>query len=76
MDKALDEDIVHVLTQCKATSDTQAKFFPELFNTVATGLLENSIPPRIMTQFLLDYTSLNLDNATRIPPIHPNNQAV
>ena len=76
VDKVPEEDLVHVLTQCKATSDIRAKYFPELLNTVATSFPNHRIldcpPPTIMTQFLLDCTSLNLDNDTRIPANHPS----
>ena len=54
---------------------------PELFNTVAAvqpmcALLQSYPTPDILTQFILDCTSLNLPDSYRIPAHNPNIPAV
>ena len=69
------EDYQHLLTQCRATADTREDKLTTLINTVAYHSNNNSIlnnsSPSILTQFLLDCTSLNLPTDVRIPPDYP-----
>ena len=65
------EDIEHVLTQCVGTSDTRRAKLPALLSLAATAKSTINIEKissnnSILTQFLLDCTSCNLDNDTRI----------
>ena len=68
------EDVDHILTQCRATSDTRASYLPGLLNTVAqyiaTHRLLSDPTSAQLSQFLLDCSSLNLANKFRVPP-HP-----
>ena len=70
------EDISHILTQCRATADTRGKYTPELLNTVAIFFPEHRILtcslPNLLTQFMLDCSSLNLASDLRIPSDHPS----
>ena len=70
------ENLVHVLTRCKATADTRSRYLPDLLNTVASyfpdSRLLNCISHDLLTQFILDCSSLNLSLDTRIPPNHPS----
>ena len=70
------ESVQHVLTECRATASIRERLHPELLNLVhdlqpASRLLDININKQILTQFLLDPTSLNLDNEYRITPQHP-----
>ena len=70
------EDLVHLLSQCRATADTRDSYLPNLLNMISVHLPSNGIlyhqpPPSILTQFLLDCSSLNLPADIRIPPRHP-----
>ena len=69
------EDYEHLLTQCRATADTREDKLAILINTVAYYSNNNSIlnnpPPNLLTQFMLDCTSLNLPTDMRIPPDYP-----
>ena len=69
------EDYQHILTQCRATADTRADKLATLVNTVAYHCNYNSIlntpSPTLLTQFMLDCTSLNLPKDMRIPPNYP-----
>ena len=64
------EDIVHLLTCCKATSDTRSRVLPDLYNLLAhyypENLLLSKTDNQTLTQFLLDCTSLNLPNDVRL----------
>ena len=69
------EDYQHILTGCRGTADTRADRLATLFNTVAyhssnNGILDNP-SPTLLTQFMLDCTSLNLPTDIRITPNHP-----
>ena len=71
------EDLVHLLTQCRATADTRDRYLPDLLNLIAAHLPSNEIlfhhpSPSLLTQFLLDCSSLNLPSDIRIPPKHPS----
>ena len=70
------EDIEHVLTQCVGTSDTRRAKLPVLLSLAATAksninLEKISNNTSILTQFLLDCTSFNLSNDTRISVCDP-----
>ena len=69
------EDMVHLLTRCKATADTRSGLIPDLLNTISQYLPTNSIlanPNQVhLTQFILDPTSLNLPMNIRLSPDHP-----
>ena len=70
------EDLEHVLTRCRATSDTRSFYTPGLLNTVASYFPKNklltSTAHHNLSQFILDCSSLNLSMDTRIPPNHPS----
>ena len=67
----------HILVLCKATSEIRQRLFPELVNVVsdvqpACGILvTNSFTSSELTQFILDCTSLNLNDSLRIPMHNP-----
>ena len=69
------EDIEHILTQCLATSDTREERLVILLNTIAYHCSDNNLllkqSSKTLTQFILDCSSLNLPNDTRISPDHP-----
>ena len=69
------EGIDHILTQCRATSDTRASHLPGLLNTIAKYIANHSLLADSssiqLSQFLLDCSSLNLPNGFRIPPHLP-----
>ena len=69
------EDYEHLLTSCSATRDTRTDRLTILLNTVSyysenNGVL-NSTSNNLLTQFMLDCTSLNLPTNTRIPSNYP-----
>ena len=68
------EDLVHVLTMCRATADTRSRVLPDLLNTIASHFPNNTIleyPNHThLTQLILDPTSLNLPMSIRIHPAH------
>ena len=70
------DTIEHVLVVCKATSEVRRRLMPDLFNTVSmvqpmSHLLLQNPTTSILTQFLLDCTSLNLPNSVRVPMHNP-----
>ena len=69
------EDMVHLLTRCRATTDTRGRFTPELLNKISKFFPNNPIvdlPNQThLTQLILDPTSLNLPPTIRISPGHP-----
>ena len=69
------EDMVHLLTRCRATSDTRDRIMTDLLNILANFIPNNRllISPAhdLLTQFLLDCSSLNLPVDVRVPPNHP-----
>ena len=70
------DSIEHVLTICRATAEVRNRLFPELVNVVAKvqpmcSILQHHPPPDILTQFILDCTSLNLPETIRIPAHNP-----
>ena len=73
---APEENVVHILAQCRGTADTRNRIIPELLNTVHQYFPSNQIldkPGHLnLTQFILDCSSPNLPNGARIDPNHPN----
>ena len=69
------EDMVHLLTRCRGTADTRGRVIPDLLNTLAQLIPKNSLlfsyTNELLTQFMLDCTSLNLPVNIRVPPSHP-----
>ena len=69
------EDMVHLLTLCRATADTRTRFVPDLLNLISQYFPRNEIleyPNHThLTQLILDPTSLNLPMTIRISPDHP-----
>ena len=65
------EDMVHVLTMCRATANTRTRVLPDLLNIVSQHYPNNRLLSAVshsqFTQFLLDPTSLNLPTSIRIP---------
>ena len=70
------EDMCHLLTTCRATANTRARVLPDLLNTVARFFPNNGIvnteSKAMLTQFILDPTSLNLQNHLRLQPCDRN----
>ena len=70
-----DEDMVHLITRCRATLETRSRIIPELLNTIKQHFPTNSIlilqNHSHLTQLILDPTSLNLPMNMRISPDHP-----
>ena len=71
------DSIEHVLTICTATSEVRDRLYPELVNTIAqvhpaSGILLHHPPPSVLTQFILDCTSLNLPDLIRVPAHNPD----
>ena len=68
------ENLVHLLTRCRATADTRERIMPVLINTVAQYFPNNRIlsspTHSSLTQFILDCSSLNLPTSIRIHPGH------
>jgi hypothetical protein len=68
------ENMEHLLTRCRATADTRERIIPEILNTVATSFPQNKIlfspNHNLLTQFILDCSSLNLSVDIRIPTNH------
>ena len=70
------DSIEHILTSCLSTSEVRSRLYPELVNTVAqvqpmSTILLYHPPPHILTQFILDCTSLNLPDSIRVPSHNP-----
>ena len=70
-----EEEMTHILTRCRATRQTRQRLLPDLLNLVASydpdhGLLSGATHD-ILTQFILDSTSLNLPADYRVSPRHP-----
>ena len=69
------EDMVHLLTRCRATTATRTRILPELLNTISMHCPNNDIlvhPNNThLTQLILDPSSLNLPMTIRISPGHP-----
>ena len=70
------EDIQHVLTECTGTAEIRRAKLPELMLLASSAKSVISVEkifgdPAILTQFLLDCTSNNLDNDARISACDP-----
>ena len=76
------EDIKHILTECRSTADVRERIFPDLLNVVAevnpnSGILNlPSLTSNILTQFILDCGSSNLNNDFRLSYAHPGTPEV
>ena len=74
------ESMEHILTRCRATADTRVRLMPDLFNLVYSVFPNNrllSSPTHdLLTQFLLDCTSLNLASDIRVPHTHPGHKLI
>ena len=71
------DSIEHVLAVCRATNDVRSRLLPDLLNIVSKvqpscSLLKNTASADILTQFILDCTSLNLPDSFRIPAHNPD----
>ena len=65
------EDREHLITRCRATSDTRTRILPDLLNTsFPHNRLLCSPTQNLLTQFVLDCSSLNLPSDIRIPTSH------
>ena len=65
------ESVTHIIAVCRALSGTRDRILPELMNTTArvqplSRILEQPSPSEL-TQFILDCTSINLDESIRVP---------
>ena len=70
------ETVEHVISLCRATSCVRERLYPELVNAIAKvqpqcRILTCPPPSNILTQFILDCTSLNLPEDVRIPSHNP-----
>ena len=75
------ESSEHVLVVCRATQEVRSRLVPDLMNTVAQvqptcELLQCQPSPSILTQFLLDCTSINLPDSFRVPAHNPDISAI
>ena len=75
------ESSAHVLVVCRATQEVRSRLMPDLMNTVAQvqptcELLQFQPSAPILTQFLLDCTSLNLPDSFRVPAHNPDISAI
>jgi hypothetical protein len=74
---AVCEHTQHILTECRSTSDIRERLYPQLVNLLAdiqpsSGLLDyDQTTNTLLTQFILDPTSMNLPNSHRISFQHP-----
>ena len=70
------ESIEHVLVVCRATIEVRSRLLPELMNAVASvqptcQILKSTPAASTLCQFILDCTSLNLPDSTRVPAHNP-----
>ena len=69
------ESVEHVLVSCRATAEVRQRIYPELMNVVSKVqpsshiLISPSNPD--LTQFILDCTSINLGEQSRVPAHNP-----
>ena len=71
-----ESSLEHIMLQCSAAKDVKEQLLPTLLNTILEvqpncGLLRNIPEDRILTQFLLDCTSINLPEIFRVPSHNP-----
>ena len=72
-----EETIEHVLVVCRATHAVRERLLPNLLNIVAEvqpmcSILNTHTTPHILTQFIIDCSSLNLPGKFRIPAHNPD----
>ena len=69
------ETIPHILVECRALAEVRDRIFPDLLNIVAqvqpTSHILHRAAPDVLTQFILDCTSINLDESIRVPAHNP-----
>ena len=71
------EHTQHILTECPSTAGVRDRLYPELVNLVASIDSSSAIldrqqtTNRLLTQFILDPSSMNLPNSHRISFQHP-----
>ena len=70
------DSIEHVMVTCRATSEVTRRIYPELVNAIfqvqpTCSILQFHPSPSILTQFLLDPTSMNLPDSIRVPAHNP-----
>jgi hypothetical protein len=74
------ENYTHILTQCRGTAEVRQRLHPELLNVindVDPGCeITNCATDEILTQFIIDASSMNLQNKYRISILHPRLQEV
>ena len=73
---ATEETIEHILTVCPALVETRQRLYPDLMNIVfkvqpTCQIIQSSSPSDILTQFILDCTSVNLTEEFRVPSHNP-----
>ena len=72
---AVCENYTHILTQCRGTAEVRQRLHPELLNLVQSvdpGCeITSCVPDEILTQFIIDPSSMNLQNKYRISILHP-----
>ena len=78
---ASNDNIVHIMTQCRGTSDIRERLHADMMNTVAqidgkNMVLQHGTTDEMLTQFVLDPSSMNLPNGYRLSTIHPRLQEV
>ena len=76
------EDIKHILTECRATSELRQKLLADLLNVII-GISPNSklldlttLTNSVLTQFILDCGSPNLTNGYRLSYSQPGIEEV
>ena len=71
---------MHLLAVCKATADIRDSKLPGLYNIIAQYFEQHrllTMPSHsLLTQFIIDCTSLNLPADARVPPDHPGQPAI
>ena len=75
--EAPDDTIEHVLVVCRATHAVRERLLPDLLNVVSKvqpmcSLLTMYTTPPVLTQFIIDCSSLNLPENIRVPAHNPN----
>jgi hypothetical protein len=69
------ESYAHILTQCRATADVPDLLNPELVNAVQhvepTCNISNFLTDEMLTQFIINPSSMKLPNNYRISIQHP-----
>ena len=73
---APEDTIEHILVVCRATHAVRERLLPDLLNIVSEvqpmcGILSNHAVAPILTQFVIDCSSLNLPDNFRVPAHNP-----